>query len=313
MFPWLVYSKQKNGGYCLPCVVFASTGYKGSNPGVLVSCPLTAFSKALEVLRKHADKGHHKAAVVRADEFKKTMTNQQPTIQSRLSQALAERVAINRQKLGSIMKTIVLCSRQNIAMRGHRDSVTDLERDVSGSDNHGNFLALLNFRIEASDTVLGEHLSTAARNATYISNTIQNQIIDVLADQVRQKIIQKVQAAKRYAVIANEVTDVSNKEQLSIVLRYVESDSLVVREDLVCFAECDTGISGQNLADKITTSLEALGLDLFNVRGQAYDGAGNMAGSINGTAVIITAQYQLAIYWHCASHCLNLMVVKSLG
>lgn len=96
------------------------------------------------------------------------------------------------------------------------------------------------------------------------------------------------------------------------MLRYVESDSLVVREDLVCFAECDTGISGQNLADKIITSLEALGLDLFNVCGQAYDGAGNMAGSINGTAVIITAQYQLAIYWHCASHCLNLAVVKSL-
>ena len=87
-------------------------------------------------------------------------------------------------------------------------SVTDLERDLSGSDNHGNFLALLNFRIEAGDTVLGEHLSTAARNATYISNTVKNQI-DVLTDQIRQKIIQKVQAAKWYTVIADEVTDIS--------------------------------------------------------------------------------------------------------
>ena len=188
----------------------------------------------------------------------------------------------------------------------------DLERDVSGSDNHGNFLALLNFRIEAGDTVFGEHLSTAARNATYISNTVQNQIINVLADQIRQKIIRKVQAAKWYTVIADEVTDILNKEQLSIVLRYVESDSLMVREDLVGFTECDTGISVQNLADKITTFLEALGLDLSNLCGQAYDGASNMAGSINGTAAIITAQYPLAIYWHCASHCLNLTVVKSL-
>ena len=112
-FPWLVYSKQKNGGYCLPCVVFASTGYQGSNPGVVVSRSLTAFNKALELLRKHADKEHHKAAVARADKFKKAMTNQQPTIQGRISRALAERVAINRQKLGSIMKTIVLCGRQN--------------------------------------------------------------------------------------------------------------------------------------------------------------------------------------------------------
>ena len=98
-----------------------------------------------------------------------------------------------------------------------------------------------------------------------------------------------MQAAKWYTVIADEVTDISNKEQLSIVLRYVDSDSVLVREDLVGFVECDTGISGRNLADKITTHLEGLGLDLSNLRGQAYDGAGNMAGPVNGTAAVITA------------------------
>ena len=48
------------------------------------------------------------------------------------------------------------------ALHGHRDSLIDVERDILGSDNRGNFLALLNFRIEAGDTVPGEHLSTAA-------------------------------------------------------------------------------------------------------------------------------------------------------
>ena len=46
--------------------------------------------------------------------------------------------------------------------------------------------------------------------------------------------------------------------------------------------------------------------------GQAYDGAGNMAESVRGTAALSTAQYPLALYLHCASHCLNLAVVKSL-
>ena len=27
-FPWLVYSKQENGGFCLPCVLFASYEYR---------------------------------------------------------------------------------------------------------------------------------------------------------------------------------------------------------------------------------------------------------------------------------------------
>ena len=54
------------------------------------------------------------------------------------------------------------------------------------------------------------------------------------------------------------------------------------------------------------------GLGLNKLRGQAYDGAGNMAGSVRGTAALITAKYPLALYFHCASHCLNLAVVKSL-
>ena len=53
-------------------------------------------------------------------------------------------------------------------------------------------------------------------------------------------------------------------------------------------------------------------MDLSDLCGQAYDGAGNMAGSVNGTAALITADYPLALYFHCASHCLNLAVVSLL-
>ena len=133
-----------------------------------------------------------------------------------------------------------------------------------------------------------------------------------LSCQVRSKIVGNIKAAKWYKVISDEVTDVSNKEQLSMVLKYVDSDTLLVREDLIGFVECNTGITGRELANRITSSLHAFGLDLTNLRGQAYDGAGNMAGSVNGTAALIFSQYPLALYLHCASHCLNLAVVKSL-
>ena len=39
------------------------------------------------------------------------------------------------------------------------------------------------------ETVIGEHLATASRNATYTSSVVQNQLVDVAADQIRQKII----------------------------------------------------------------------------------------------------------------------------
>ena len=57
----------------------------------------------------------------------------------------------------------------------------------------------------------------------------------------------------------------SNKEQLSLALIYVEPDTLLVREDLVGFFECDTGISGRVLADKITSCVRAYSLDLSNL------------------------------------------------
>ena len=85
-----------------------------------------------------------------------------------------------------------------------------------------------------------------------------------------------------------------------------------IREDLVDFIECDTGITGRALADKMLGFLQNHGMDLTKLRGQAYDGAGNMSGSTRGAAALITAQHPLALYIHCASHCLNLAVVKSL-
>ena len=112
-------------------------------------------------------------------------------------------------------------------------------------------------------------------NIYSISSIIQNHNIDILADQIRQKIIRKVQGAKWFSVVADEVTDVSNKEQLSLVLRYVDPETLLVREDLVGLVECYMGIFGSDFAGKITSTLEAFGLDLSNLRGQAYDRAGS--------------------------------------
>ena len=50
----------------------------------------------------------------------------------------------------------------------------------------------------------------------------------------------------------------------------------------------------------------------MHLHGQAYAGAGNVAGSVRGTIALISAQYPLAMYLHCSSHCLNLAVMKSI-
>ena len=193
--PWLVYSKRENGGYCLPCVLFAMR-YRGSEPEVLVQQPLT-----------------------KAEEFLSIMQGAQPSISQCMNQALADTIPKNHSILMSIVATVILCGRQNLALRGRQDSLTEVEGDKCSITNHGNCWALIKFRIDAGDTVLANHLATAGKNATYTSAIIQNQLISVIGDHIRGKILSKVMKAHWFTVIADEVTDISNKEQLSIVLR----------------------------------------------------------------------------------------------
>ena len=146
--------------------------------------------------------------------------------------------------------------------------------------------ALLQFRVAAGDVVLRDHLAHSSKNATYTSSRIQNEILDIVGSAIARVIVQRVRDATFYTVIADEVTDCSNKEQLSLVIRYVSKEDNLIREDFIGFIECDCGITGRAIAEKILTFLSILGLDPANLRGQAYDGAGNMSGSVNGTAAL---------------------------
>ena len=55
-----------------------------------------------------------------------------------------------------LLETVIFCGRQCIALRGHRDDKLDVQSNTCA--DHGNFLALLQFRIPAGDNVLKEHI-----------------------------------------------------------------------------------------------------------------------------------------------------------
>ena len=66
--------------------------------------------------------------------------------------------------------------------------------------------------------------------------------------------------------------------------------------------------TGAGIAEKILASLENYGIDLLKMRGQAYDECAAMKGDINGAQAIIQRKYPEALYMHCSSHTLNLVV-----
>ena len=281
--------------------------------GIFVNRPFTNFKKASELLGSHfhgigSSKGNrtHQNAVQDASMFVKVMEDSSVRIDHQLSTLHNKKIAENRLKLRSIAETVILCGRQGIAFRGHRDDRSSLEENPTS--NHGNFLALLQFRIQAGDKVLSDHLQSAPANATYASKTVQNELIAICGDLIRNKILEKVCQACYFSFIADEATDISNDEQLSISIRYLDEGS--PREVFMEFHKCVTGVTGEAIADDILLKLKKWQLQLEFLRGQAYDGAGAMAGKSKGAAACIIAKQPKALYTHCASHRLNLCVVK---
>ena len=203
----------------------------------------------------------------------------------------------NRMILKSILKAIIFCGRQNIALQGHRE-LSDLIAEQEPSHNPGNFQAILKLQMESGDKILKEHFSHAPKNALYHSPTIQNELIAAIGEWFQQRIV------------ADEAVDASNQEQLPLVLRYVDKDGMA-NEVFVEFVLCNTGTSGRAIADKILHTLEKLSLDPQYLRGQAYDGAGNMAGKYHGAATLIQSDFPKATYFHCAAHVLNLCIVAA--
>ena len=113
-----------------------------------------------------------------------------------------------------------------MAFRGHREAdVKDLVKHSLSQTTMGNFQALLKFRVESGDETLRSHLQSAAKNGTYCSPQIQNELISCAGLWIRRKLVADVQKSGFFSVLADEVTDVSNLKQLSLVLRFVDTEN----------------------------------------------------------------------------------------
>ena len=104
--------------------------------------------------------------------------------------------------------------------------------------------------------------------------------------------------------IADEATDVSNREQLNLSIRWV-NDNYEVSEDLVgLFALPNTTAS--TITEVIKDFLVRCDLPFSLCRRQAYDGAATMQGRRKGVATQIRYTNPAALPVHWFGHCLNL-------
>jgi len=107
-------------------------------------------------------------------------------------------ISENRAKLRPIVDTLMTCARQNIALRGHRDSGRIKVSEPESND--GNLQALLRMRVRAGDQILQKHLESSAANTQYGFPTIQNSLLDA-AQQLIKESIKDVRSARIWTLM----------------------------------------------------------------------------------------------------------------
>ena len=152
-------------------------------------------------------------------------------------------------------------------------------------DSNGNFLGLIEMLAE-SDPVIQEHVRRITSEETllhYLDPKIQNELINLLASAIKSEIVRKIKRAKYFSIILDCTPDASHQEQMSLILRYVDSssDNISVEESFLGFLDIND-TTRQGLYDVLENELKCLDLDIDDVRGQGYDNGSNMKGKHQG-------------------------------
>ncbi|KYN20533.1 Zinc finger MYM-type protein 1 [Trachymyrmex cornetzi] len=287
---WLVYSESTGHIFCGTCRLF-QTG--AAQHLVLNTKGFNDWKNASECLKKHENSNNHKTCVVLG------------RVDKHLIQQLDEEMIYWRKVLHRVVVVIKTLASRGLSFRGHEEKF--------GSNKNGNYMMLLEV-IAKYDSFLADHINKVGNpgrgHTSYLSSTICNEFIQIIAHKVVSKIIDEIRDAKYFSIIVDSTPDISHIDQLSFVVRYINKSGLPV-ERFIKFIP-NTGHKAEDIFNVVITTLETYKLDINDCRGQSYDNASNMSGVYSGFQARIKNVNSLAKYVPCSAHSLNLIHLQKL-
>ncbi|XP_068316344.1 uncharacterized protein [Pyrus communis] len=161
--------------------------------------------------------------------------------------------------------------RQGLPFRGRDESDT--------SNNRGNYLELLQFLADHDKKIKEVVLENAPGNLKLIAHSIQKDIVNSCAFETIKAIMKEVKESKFFSIMVDESRDISTKEQMAVILRYVDNKGQVIERFVGVQHVTET--TSCKLKESIDEFLKLHDLSYSNLRGQGYDGASNMRAKKN--------------------------------
>lgn len=295
---WLFYCLERDVIYCFPCLLFGSKNTQFSTAEVGFNDWHNTGARILH----HENSIFHKKCVIHLRTFQ-TNLSEKHFITDELQKVIESETEKWKHILKCILDAILFCIKNGEPLRGSVEEI--------GHPNSGKFLQTIEL-ISHYDPIIKQHIESKKSTIKYFSPKIQNELIAVVGTAVKNEIIFKIKSAKYYTIILDTTPDVSHMEQLSLVIRYVEknNNTCTIEERFIEFLEVKEK-TGEALTDVIEKKLTSLGLDIQNIRGQAYDNGANMVGRYKGLKSRILQRNPYAKFVPCCAHSLNLVALHS--
>ncbi|CAM8885916.1 unnamed protein product [Rhodiola kirilowii] len=206
-----------------------------------------------------------------------------------------------RKVLQRLFAVVKYLAKQSLAFRGTNEKIYD--------ESNGNFMALVKMVAEW-DSTLKEHLRRKQNHEMqfhYLSHKIQNELILLIAAEIKGAVLKRIKEAKYFSVILDCTPDISKQEQMTLIIRCVDVSTvpIQVQEYFLQFLVVND-TTGEGLFEELKNVLHHLGLDIDDVRGQGYDNGSNMKGKHKGVQRKLLDINPRAFYTPCAAHSLNL-------
>ena len=292
---WLCGSFFKEALFCWPCLLFSNMRQN------IWVCKGYADLKNLSAsVKKHESSKEHLNNYLSLKRIEKNSFTIEDAFSahSALSiQLYNEDVRKNRILLSYLIDVTVLLAKQELGFRGRIET--------ENSINAGNFREFFKLLIKR-DTEIQDHIKKIESIFTGLSKSIQNDLIECIAEYLRTIIHNELLNCQFFAIQVDDTTDIREKSQCAVSVRFVHSKG-DIKERFLGFFD----VSESRTAEALYNLLISL-LGPFHYKtklvAQCYDGASVMAGSLNGLQMKIKQDAPQALFTHCCAHRLNLVL-----
>ena len=209
------YSIDKDAAFCSYCYLFGQDVGKQEGGETFVMKGFQLWNQVVK-LDSHIGgvNSAHNQAVKKSGDLMKEKQHIQSVFVKQSKQDKTE----YRIQLNAIVDCIKFLLCRGLAFRGHNES--------QGSSDRGNFLELLQFLGDHNESI-NEVLQKAPKNCKLTDSDIQKDIVNAIARETSKVIIKDLDNGF-FSILVDESCDILVKEQMALILRYVNKKGIII-------------------------------------------------------------------------------------